>query len=71
MIPKSTIIVHIYILLILIYVYQNGRNWKFQNCLFYTTYIYYLFLYMCTKTDKNGKVKKIRFECACTRKLYM
>ena len=28
MIPKLTIIVHIYILLILIYVYQNGQNWK-------------------------------------------
>ena len=27
-IPKLTIIVHIYILLNLIYVYQNGQNWK-------------------------------------------
>ena len=71
MIPKSTIQAYIYILLTLIYVPLISRNWKFQNCLFYTTYIYYLFLYMCTKTDKNGKVKKIRFECACTRKLYM
>ena len=46
MIPKLTIIVHIYILLNLIYVYQNGQNWKFQKWTFNTTYIYYLFLYM-------------------------
>ena len=46
---------YIYILLILIYVPLIVQNWKFQNCLFYTTYIYYLFLYMYTKTDKIGK----------------
>lgn len=42
MIPKSTIIVHIYILLT---------------------------LYMYIKMVEIGK--EIRFECACTRKLYM
>ena len=31
MIPKMDIIVHIYILLILIYVYQNVQNWKIEK----------------------------------------
>ena len=47
---------HIYITYF-IYVYQNGRNWKFQNSPFKTTYIYLTLIYV-PLIGENWKSKK-------------
>ena len=97
MIPKSTIIVHIYILLTL-YMYIKMveiGNSKIDHS---KVHIYIIYSYICmldwskleipkfpiqvhiyifnsyiyvSLIGEKWKSKKIRFECACTRKLYM
>lgn len=78
MIPKSTIIVHIYILLTL-YMYikmveiGNGKcksTCQFQKWTFNTTYILLTLIYV-PLIVQNWKKRKVKFEWACPRKLYM